>query len=254
MTAIADILDREILDWEGNPTIEVDVVRCSKRIRQGRQARHAGDREVFQSISRTSSRARRSWQLEDGMTKDGWSGLELATNMIGRGCQSTDDDLSVTNTERSGETTNRGVANSILINSNQIGTLSQTLDALAMAHRARYTVVISHRSRETEATSTADVAVGTNPGQIKTGSLSRSDRLAEDSRLIGVEERACRRGALPEPPAMKYVNAQRGGTFLRLALWSWRRRKDHVGETRCRMRAVTRRLRTASGRTRSHRS
>jgi enolase len=148
MAAIADILGREILDWEANPTIEVDMVRCGKRIRRGRQAQHAGDREVFQRISRTSSRVRRCWQLEDGMSKDGWSGLELPANMTGRRCQSADDDLSVTNTERSGEATNRGVANSILINSNQIGTLLQTLDTLAIAHRARYTVVISHRSRE----------------------------------------------------------------------------------------------------------
>jgi enolase len=126
--------------------------------------------------------------LEDGMAEDDWSGWKALTDAIGKKCQLVGDDLFVTNTERLKEGIKRGVANSILVKVNQIGSLSETLDAISMAHRAGYTAVISHRSGETEDTTIADLAVATNAGQIKTGSLSRSDRLAKYNQLIRIDE------------------------------------------------------------------
>jgi enolase len=110
------------------------------------------------------------------------------TAQIGSRCQLVGDDLFVTNTERLARGIREGVANSILIKVNQIGTLTETLDAVEMAHKAGYTSVISHRSGETEDTTIADIAVATAAGQIKTGSLSRSDRIAKYNRLMAIEE------------------------------------------------------------------
>jgi enolase len=126
--------------------------------------------------------------IEDGMAEDDWDGWRALTEKIGDKCQLVGDDLFVTNTERLRLGIARGVANSILIKVNQIGTLSETLDAVEMAHKAAYTAVISHRSGETEDTTIADLAVATNCGQIKTGSLARSDRLAKYNQLLRIEE------------------------------------------------------------------
>ena len=126
--------------------------------------------------------------IEDGMAEDDWEGWKMLTDMIGDTCQLVGDDLFVTNTDRLSDGISMGVANSILIKVNQIGTLSETLDAVNMAHKAAYTSVMSHRSGETEDSTIADLAVATNCGQIKTGSLSRSDRLAKYNQLIRIEE------------------------------------------------------------------
>lgn len=126
--------------------------------------------------------------IEDGMDEDDWEGWKALTDLIGDRCQLVGDDLFVTNPERLADGIEQGVANSILVKVNQIGTLTETLTAVDMAHRARYTSVMSHRSGETEDTTIADLAVATNCGQIKTGSLSRSDRLAKYNQLIRIEE------------------------------------------------------------------
>jgi enolase len=126
--------------------------------------------------------------IEDGMAEDDWRGWKMLTDAIGAKCQLVGDDLFVTNTERLAQGIERGIANSILVKVNQIGSLTETLDAVAMAQRAGYTAVISHRSGETEDATIADLAVATNAGQIKTGSLSRSDRLAKYNQLIRIEE------------------------------------------------------------------
>ncbi len=126
--------------------------------------------------------------IEDGMAEDDWEGWEALTELIGDKCQLVGDDLFVTNPERLAMGLARGAANSILVKVNQIGTLSETLDAVELAHRHAYTAVMSHRSGETEDTTIADLAVATNCGQIKTGSLARSDRLAKYNQLIRIEE------------------------------------------------------------------
>jgi len=126
--------------------------------------------------------------IEDGMAEDDWEGWAALTQAIGDRCQLVGDDLFVTNPKRLAEGIARGAANSILIKVNQIGSLSETLEAVDMAHRAGWTAVISHRSGETEDVTIADLAVATNCGQIKTGSLSRSDRLAKYNQLIRIEE------------------------------------------------------------------
>jgi len=126
--------------------------------------------------------------IEDGMSEDDWEGWKLVTDLVGRRCQLVGDDLFVTNVNRLSTGIAKGVANSILIKVNQIGSLTKTLAAVDMANRAGYTSVMSHRSGETEDTTIADLAVATNCGQIKTGSLSRSDRLAKYNQLIRIEE------------------------------------------------------------------
>ena len=126
--------------------------------------------------------------IEDGMAEDDWEGWQALTELLGGRVQLVGDDLFVTNTERLKSGIKMGVANSILVKVNQIGTLSETLDAVDTAHRAAYTSVMSHRSGETEDSTIADLAVACNCGQIKTGSLSRSDRLAKYNQLIRIEE------------------------------------------------------------------
>jgi len=126
--------------------------------------------------------------IEDGMAEDDWQGWKALTEGLGGKCQLVGDDLFVTNTERLAKGIEQHIANSILVKVNQIGSLTETLEAVAMAQRAAYTVVISHRSGETEDTTIADIAVATNAGQIKTGSLSRSDRIAKYNQLIRIEE------------------------------------------------------------------
>src|SRR3954462_6066357 len=126
--------------------------------------------------------------IEDGMAEDDWEGWKGLTGLVGDQCQLVGDDLFVTNVERLARGIARGVANSILVKVNQIGTLTETLSAVDMAHRGGYTVVMSHRSGETEDATIADLAVATNCGQIKTGSLARSDRTAKYNQLIRIEE------------------------------------------------------------------
>ncbi len=126
--------------------------------------------------------------IEDGMAEDDWDGWKALTETLGNTVQLVGDDLFVTNPGRLADGIKRGVANSILVKVNQIGTLSETLEAVSMAHKAGYTAVMSHRSGETEDSTIADLAVATNCGQIKTGSLSRSDRLAKYNQLIRLEE------------------------------------------------------------------
>lgn len=127
--------------------------------------------------------------IEDGMAEQDWEGWEMLTQRIGNHCQLVGDDLFVTNTRRLADGIKRNIANSILIKVNQIGTLSETLDAISMAHAAGYTTIISHRSGETEDTFIADLAVAVNSGQIKTGSASRSDRMAKYNQLLRIEQK-----------------------------------------------------------------
>lgn len=126
--------------------------------------------------------------IEDGMSEDDWEGWKLLTDKIGAKCQLVGDDLFVTNVERLGRGIKGGYGNAILIKVNQIGSLTETLDAVDMAHRAGYRAVMSHRSGETEDATIADLAVATNCGQIKTGSLARSDRTAKYNQLIRIEQ------------------------------------------------------------------
>ena len=126
--------------------------------------------------------------IEDGLDESDWDGWKKMTDAMGGKIQIVGDDLFVTNTKILAEGISKGVANSILIKVNQIGTLTETLDAIEMAKRARYTSVVSHRSGETEDSTIADIAVATNAGQIKTGSLSRSDRIAKYNQLLRIEE------------------------------------------------------------------
>ena len=141
--------------------------------------------------------------IEDGVAEDDWEGWKLLTEKIGNKVQLVGDDLFVTNTEILQKGIELGVANSILIKVNQIGTLSETLAAIKMAHAANYTAVVSHRSGETEDVTIADLAVATNAGQIKTGSLSRSDRVAKYNQLIRIEEEL---GVEGHYPGMKAYN------------------------------------------------
>jgi len=126
--------------------------------------------------------------IEDGMAEDDWDGWKYLTERLGKRVQLVGDDIFVTNTKILKEGIAKGVANSILIKINQIGTLSETFAAITMANRAGYTAIVSHRSGETEDSMIADIAVGTNAGQIKTGSLSRSDRIAKYNQLLRIEE------------------------------------------------------------------
>jgi enolase len=125
--------------------------------------------------------------IEDGMAEDDWEGWNVLTDAIGDRCQLVGDDLFVTNTRRLVRGIEEGVANSILVKVNQIGSLTETLDAVETAHKAAYTCVMSHRSGETEDSTIADLAVATNCGQIKTGSLARSDRTAKYNQLLRIE-------------------------------------------------------------------
>ena len=135
--------------------------------------------------------------LEDAMAEDDWHGWKLLTDQLGNKVQLVGDDLFVTNTEILQEGIDKGIANSILIKVNQIGSLTETLAAIDMAKKAGYTAVISHRSGETEDTTIADLAVATSAGQIKTGSLSRSDRVAKYNRLMKIEDQLGNRATYP---------------------------------------------------------
>ena len=141
--------------------------------------------------------------IEDGMAEDDWEGWAEITKVLGAKIQLVGDDLFVTNPARIADGIKKGVANSVLIKVNQIGTLTETLDAVELAHRAGYTTVFSHRSGETEDAIIADLVVAANSGQIKTGSLSRSDRLAKYNQLIRIEEELGREARFAGRAALK---------------------------------------------------
>ena len=141
--------------------------------------------------------------IEDGMDENDWEGWKLLTDSIGKTVQLVGDDLFVTNVNRLSKGIKEGIANSILIKVNQIGTLSETIAAVEMAHRAGYTSVMSHRSGETEDNTIADLAVALNTGQIKTGSASRSDRMAKYNQLLRIEEELDKQAFYPQEKAFK---------------------------------------------------
>lgn len=143
--------------------------------------------------------------IEDGMAEDDWEGWKYLTDLIGNKCQLVGDDLFVTNSARLRDGIRMGVANSILVKVNQIGSLSETLDAVETAHKAGYTAVMSHRSGETEDSTIADLAVATNCGQIKTGSLARSDRTAKYNQLIRIEEELGKQARYAGRSALKFL-------------------------------------------------
>ena len=143
--------------------------------------------------------------IEDGMAEDDWDGWKLMTDALGKKIQLVGDDLFVTNTERLKKGIDLGVTNSILIKVNQIGTLTETLDAISMAQRAGYTAVVSHRSGETEDTTIADISVAVNAGQIKTGAPSRTDRVAKYNQLLRIEEELSDIAQYPGMLAFKHI-------------------------------------------------
>jgi enolase len=143
--------------------------------------------------------------IEDGMAENDWDGWARHTEVLGKRVQLVGDDLFVTNTKILQQGIDKGIGNSILIKFNQIGTLSETLDAISMAHNAGYTAVVSHRSGETEDVTIADLAVAANTGQIKTGSLSRSDRVAKYNQLLRIESQLGARAVFPGKSAFKML-------------------------------------------------
>ena len=150
--------------------------------------------------------------IEDGMAEDDWEGWAILTKKLGGRCQLVGDDLFVTNPTIIARGIKENVANSVLIKLNQIGTLSETLEAIDLCREAEYAAVISHRSGETEDTTIADLAVATNAGQIKTGSLSRSDRVAKYNRLMRIEERLAARGECSYPGLDAFAGDEHSGT------------------------------------------
>lgn len=141
--------------------------------------------------------------IEDGMDENDWDGWKYLTQLIGHKVQLVGDDLFVTNVERLSRGIQEGIANSILIKVNQIGTLTETIAAVNMAHNAGYTSVMSHRSGETEDNTIADLAVALNTGQIKTGSASRSDRMSKYNQLLRIEEELGEVAYFPQEKAFK---------------------------------------------------
>jgi enolase len=141
--------------------------------------------------------------IEDGLAEDDWEGYKEFTNRLGKKVQIVGDDLFVTNISRLKRGIDEGVGNSILIKLNQIGTVSETIDAVRMATKAGYTSIISHRSGETEDSTIADFAVGLATGQIKTGSLSRTDRTAKYNQLLRIEESLAKKAVYPGKKAFK---------------------------------------------------
>jgi enolase len=168
------------------------------------EGKSLGSEEMAKSLASLTSRFP-IISIEDGMSEDDWDGWKALTEAVGARCQLVGDDLFVTNSKRLRDGIRRGVANAILVKVNQIGTLTETLDAVETAHKAAYRAVMSHRSGETEDATIADLAVATNCGQIKTGSLARSDRTAKYNQLIRIEEQL--------GPAAKYA----GRSVLRTA-------------------------------------
>lgn len=145
------------------------------------------------------------YSIEDGVAEDDWDGWKKITDRLGKKMQLVGDDFFVTNTRRLKEGIEKGLANSILIKVNQIGTLTETLEAIQMAHKAGYTAVISHRSGETEDTTIADLAVGSGAGQIKTGSVCRTDRICKYNQLLRIEEQLGKKAVYPGKSVFKFL-------------------------------------------------
>ncbi len=167
-------------------------VAASEFYREGRY-HMTGEQKIFDSAQLTSFyqdlvKSYPILSIEDGMAEDDWEGWKILTDTLGQSLQLVGDDIFVTNPLRLAEGIEKGIANSILIKVNQIGTLTETIQTVDLAHRVGYTTIMSHRSGETEDTTIADLAVALNCGQIKTGSLSRSDRLAKYNQLLRIEE------------------------------------------------------------------
>ena len=179
--------------------LRLDRILQGRQVRHGRRGPHAASRAPWPSTWPNWLAKYPIASIEDGMAEDDWDGWKSLTDKIGDRCQLVGDDLFVTNSARLRDGIKMGVANSILVKVNQIGTLSETLDAVETAHKASYTSVMSHRSGETEDSTIADLAVALNCGQIKTGSLSRSDRLAKYNQLIRIEETARSAGKVCRP-------------------------------------------------------
>ena len=165
-------------------------VASTEFFKDGAYSWEGGKKSIDQMVDLLASWARQYpiRSIEDGCAEDDWAGWKGLTEAIGQTCQLVGDDLFVTNTKRLAQGIDGGIANSILVKVNQIGTLTETLDAVQMAQRNHYTAIISHRSGETEDSTIADIAVATNAGQIKTGSASRSDRIAKYNQLLRIEE------------------------------------------------------------------
>jgi enolase len=198
LTIISEVRARQVLDSRGNPTIEVDVELTGG-------ASEFYDAESGLYIFKKSDGSKKSADelvafyqelcskypivsIEDGCSENDWAGWKKLTAALGAKVQLVGDDLFVTNVEFLRRGIRENVANSILVKVNQIGSLTETLDAVELAKENRYTAVISHRSGETEDSTIADIAVATNAGQIKTGSLSRTDRIAKYNQLLRIEE------------------------------------------------------------------
>ncbi len=189
LDAIASSVEAAGCKLGGDVTLALDVA-STEFFRSGRYHVEGKtlDGAALIAIYQELVRAYPIVSIEDGMAEDDWAGWKALTDALGARVQLVGDDLFVTNPRRLAAGIGKGIANSILVKVNQIGTLTETLAAVEMAHRARYTAVMSHRSGETEDTTIADLAVATNCGQIKTGSLSRSDRLAKYNQLLRIEE------------------------------------------------------------------
>ncbi len=186
----------EAIDKAGYNTNQIKICLdvASSEFYEDGMYKLAGEKKIFDSTEMAEFLT--EWtnkypiiSIEDGMAEQDWDGWALLTQKLGHKCQLVGDDLFVTNKRRLAEGIRRHVANSILIKVNQIGSLSETLDAISMAHAAGYTSIISHRSGETEDTFIADLAVAVNSGQIKTGSMSRSDRIAKYNQLLRIEQK-----------------------------------------------------------------
>ena len=193
---LTPVFDLEAIEKAGYNTSQIKICLdvASSEFYEDGMYKLKGENKVFDSTEMAEFLT--EWtnkypiiSIEDGMAEQDWDGWELLTKKIGAKCQLVGDDLFVTNKRRLAEGIRRHVANSILIKVNQIGSLSETLDAISMAHAAGYTSIISHRSGETEDTFIADLAVAVNSGQIKTGSMSRSDRIAKYNQLLRIEQK-----------------------------------------------------------------
>ena len=171
-------MDAASSEWKGEKKGEYLLPKCKRKFASEELVAHWKSLcEKYPIVS-----------IEDGLDEEDWEGWEYMTRELGDKIQLVGDDLFVTNTERLEKGINEGCGNSILIKLNQIGTVSETLEAIKMAHKAGYTAVVSHRSGETEDTTIADLAVALNTGQIKTGAPSRSERVAKYNQLLRIEE------------------------------------------------------------------
>ena len=184
-------MDAASSEWKGSKKGEYVLPKCGKKFTSEELVAHWKELCSKYPI----------YSIEDGLDEEDWEGWQMMTKELGGTVQLVGDDLFVTNTERLAKGISLGCANSILIKLNQIGSVSETLEAIKMAHKAGYTAISSHRSGETEDATIADIAVATNSGQIKTGSLSRSDRMAKYNQLLRIEEELGASAVYPQKKA-----------------------------------------------------